>query len=809
MDKKQELVRGLGIWAASSVVVGTIIGSGIFLVANTMTRGVGTPGMVFFVWVFGGLLSLSGALAYAELGAMLPEAGGEYVYLREAYGPLWGFLYGWSQFLIMKTASIATLATGFALYFTFFFPGLNIKAVALVVIALLGAVNYFGVRTGGAVQTFFTVLKVVLILALVFAALLIGGGSWANLHTAVPIQSRLSGFVVALVAALWAYDGWNNISMAGGEVADPQRNIPRALVFGTLGVGVLYVLANVAYFYILPAAQVAASQRVAGDVARKFLGEWGGRGVALAAMVSMFAAINGSILSGSRVPFAMARDGVFFPALARVHSRYHSPHVAVVAQSVLAAAMALTGRYDDLFTYVIFASWIYYGLTAAAVFQLRRQHPEWARPYRTWGYPVLPALFGAISGALVVLTLREQAWWRSLLGLGIIALGVPAYLLGRRHARRAGTVALVLLCCCLAAAPQAAAGQEAASRRQDAGGRTQEAAVDRSPASRLLPNASGLLPTASRLLPSSGHELLLFTLNETTAIESLRDHVDRGTLLSPQWFATAKGGSLSGQPSQPLLEAARARGALLTPSVINRDFTPRTAAALLKSGAARARLARQLTEKARRFGFRGYVVDFENLPADPATRKRFAQFLGELRSSFQRAHLSLTVAVPPPSARNRQAFDYRSIGRLADRVVLMAYDEHGRLSEPGPIASYSWVEAALADMVGMVAPQKLLLGVAFYHRNWGGAETTAGSYSEAAALLEQNGAGWRWHPGYRAHWFDFEQSGRRHTVWVEDASSIADKLALARRYGVAGIAGWRLGQEDPRVWPLLRQFRTD
>jgi amino acid transporter/spore germination protein YaaH len=735
-----------------------------------MTRGVGTPAAVFFVWVFGGLLSLSGALAYAELGAMLPEAGGEYVYLREAYGPLWGFLYGWSQFLVMKTASIATLAAGFALYFTFFFPSLNLKAVAVIVVAVLGTVNYFGVRTGGAVQTFFTVLKVALIMALVVAALVIGGGHWANFSTAVPVGSRLSGFVVALVAALWAYDGWNNVTMAGGEVADPQKNIPRSLVLGTMGVGLLYVVANVAYFYILPAPQVAGAQRVAGDVARKFLGEWGGSAVALAAMVSMFAAINGSILSGSRVPFAMARDGVFFPALARVHPRYHSPHVAVIVQSVLAALMALTGQYDELFTYVIFASWIYYGLTGAAVFMLRRKHPEWPRPYRTWGYPVLPALFVAISGALVVLTLREQAWWRSLLGLGIIGLGVPAYLIGRRYARKAGIAAVVLVCVCSVGAP------------------TSRSAT-----------LAGLEAGAPR------SELLLFTLNEEAALDSLRQHVGRGTLLSPQWFAVSGGGALGGAPNAVLLEAARSRGVAVAPSVVNRDFSAQAAAAVLRSAPARSRLVNQLTAKARQYGFRGYVIDFENLPPDAAARKRFTQWMGELRAAFSPARLSLIVALPPPTTRQREALDYQAIGRLADRVVLMAYDQHGRFSDPGPIAGYEWVESALADIRALIPARKLLLGIAFYHRNWGGAEATSGTYNEAVALGRENRAEWRWHPEYRAHWFDFMERGRRHTVWIEDAASVAEKLALARRFGLAGVAGWRLGQEDPRVWLLLQQ----
>jgi spore germination protein YaaH len=299
----------------------------------------------------------------------------------------------------------------------------------------------------------------------------------------------------------------------------------------------------------------------------------------------------------------------------------------------------------------------------------------------------------------------------------------------------------------------------------------------------------------------------LFTLNEEAALDSLRQHVARGTLLSPQWFAVSGGGALAGAPNAVLLEAARSRGVAVAPSVINRDFSAQAAAAVLRSAPARSRLVSQLTAKARQYGFRGYVIDFENLPADPATRKRFTQWMGELRAAFSPARLSLIVALPPPTTRQRQALDYQAIGRLADRVVLMAYDQHGRFNDPGPIAGYEWVETALADIGALIPAHKLLLGIAFYHRNWGGAEATSGTYNEAVALGRENRAEWRWHPEYRAHWFDFMERGHRHTVWIEDAASVAEKLALARRFGLAGVAGWRLGQEDPRVWLLLQEFQ--
>ncbi|MBI3697176.1 MAG: amino acid permease, partial [Acidobacteria bacterium] len=330
---RTELLRTLGSWEAAAIVVGTVIGSGIFLVPKAMVLHVGSPGKVLLVWVAGGLLSLFGALTYAELAGALPEAGGEYVYLREAYGPLWSFLYGWTQFWVAKSGSIATLATAFAYYLANFFPPLEAvlfeiplpigpkggplvvtygQIFAMALILFLAGVNYQGVKLGGRIQAQVTALKVALILALVVLAALFGAGSARNFASSIPAAGGVSGWMAALVAALWAYDGWNNVNMVSSEIREPQRNIPRALIFGTLGVATLYILANVVYFFVLSASEVGLSDRVAAAVARKFMGTAGGGAVALAAMVSIFAALNGSILSGSRVPYAMARDGYFF-----------------------------------------------------------------------------------------------------------------------------------------------------------------------------------------------------------------------------------------------------------------------------------------------------------------------------------------------------------------------------------------------------------------------------------------------------------------------------------------------------------------
>jgi amino acid transporter len=454
-----ELKRDLGPWTAAAIVVGTVIGSGIFLVPRTMVQGVGTAKLVAVVWVVGGLLSLAGALSYAELAAAIPEAGGEYAYLREAYGPMWGFLYSWTQMWVAKSGSIATLATGFFVYLANFFPPLETvfyslplplgphggplelrygQVFAIVLILLLGLLNYCGVKVGGNVQVTVTALKLALIGFIVVAGLAYGRPHAALAGIAGHPAATLSffGFVAALVAALWAYDGWNNVSMVASEIRDPQRNLPRALVWGTAAVIGVYLLANAAYFHVLSAAEVGASQRVAAEMMRRIFGGPGAAAVSIAAMISIFAALNGSILSGARVPYAAARGGYFFTAIGRVHPKYRTPHVSILTLCAWSALLTLSGKYDDLFNLVIFASWILYGMTAAAVVVLRKKRPDLPRPYRTAGYPFVPILF-VLAAIILIFSTAVQRPRESAMGIGVIVIGLPFYFHWKKRPKRA------------------------------------------------------------------------------------------------------------------------------------------------------------------------------------------------------------------------------------------------------------------------------------------------------------------------------------------------------------------------------------
>jgi len=461
---RPELARDLGLSHAGAVVVGTIIGSGIFLVPTEMMQAVGSARVVYLAWVVGGLLSFFGALTYAELGAMKPQAGGEYVYVRDAYGPLPGFLYAWTWFLIAKPASIATVTTGLVRIletfpvFSFFsqacfshasfsqtsfshastshpFTVTYGQLVAIGATVLVSWLNYIGVRRAGEFQFLFTLLKVAIILGIVTVGFSYSGGTWANFTTEFAgAKGGVAGFFAALVAALWAYDGWNDLNMVAGEIRNPQRNIPLSLIWGVATVGALYILVNAAVQYVLPAAAVAGSERPASDAVALVLGHAGASLVSAGMAISMLVTLNGTIMSGARVPFATARDGYFFKAIAEVHPRFRTPSVAIVAQGALAITLLLLGgSFRQFFSLAIFAEWMFYMIAGSTVFVFRRQEPHAERPYRVWGYPVVPAVFVMVSAALLYYTFTDNL--KSSTGgcLAILA-GVPVfYFFARRR----------------------------------------------------------------------------------------------------------------------------------------------------------------------------------------------------------------------------------------------------------------------------------------------------------------------------------------------------------------------------------------
>ena len=426
------LVRVLGFTDVIGILVGTVIGSGIFIVPAAIAGHVQSPLLLLAVWATGGLLSFFGALSFSELGAAYPHAGGMYVFLREAYGRLVAFLFGWALFFVIDSGSIATLAVAFSSKYLPYFvplPAVGQKIVALSLIALLVAVNYFGPRSGARVQNALTAIKVSALVGVSICVFAFGNGDTRNWVTpaAPPWSSaQIAAFGVALVASLWAYKGWETVTFSAGEIRDPQRTLPLGLFAGTLVVLGLYMVANLAYLYVMPIATLAKSNRIAGDAMQAAVGPIGASIVAAAILCSIAGAANGNFLTTTRVFYAMAKDGLFFRQIADVHPKYHSPHVSIVATGVWSAILSLTGTFEQLYTYVIFGQWLFFGLTVAAVIVLRRARPGLERPYRTWGYPVTPLLFIAAAAFIAVNTLIAQ-FWQSIAGLGIILLGVPAY----------------------------------------------------------------------------------------------------------------------------------------------------------------------------------------------------------------------------------------------------------------------------------------------------------------------------------------------------------------------------------------------
>lgn len=465
-----ELIKGLRLLDCTTIVMGSMIGSGIFIVAAEIAREVGSPGLFLLSWVVSGVMTVAGAVTYGELAAMMPQAGGQYVYLREAFSPLFGFLYGWTLFLVIQTGTIAAVAVAFGKFLGFFFPWiseqnylLNLgsvtifghpvaltlstqQGIAIVVLLGLGVVNIFGLRTGAWIQNVFTVLKVGALVGLVVAGLwweahrtqaaVVHTSFWGNAHWGT---ATLTILAVSLVGPLFSSDAWNNVTFTGAEVKNAKRNLPLALLIGTAVVCSIYFLTNVIYVRALPftAIQHAPQDRVATAVMEAMVGPKGAALMAAAIVISTFGCINGMSLAGARVYYAMARDRLFFSQVGTVNPKHRTPAVSLLVQAVWASLLTLSGTYSELLDYVIFAVLLFYILTILGLFRLRRTRPDAPRPYRAWGYPVVPVLYIALA-LFIEWALLTNLPARSLAGLGIVAIGIPIYFLWHRRSLPAG-----------------------------------------------------------------------------------------------------------------------------------------------------------------------------------------------------------------------------------------------------------------------------------------------------------------------------------------------------------------------------------
>ncbi len=440
------LDRAIGPLAATLLVIGGIIGSGIFLTTGVMAATLPSASLLILAWVVGCLFAVFGALTYAEMSTMFPQSGGVYVFLREAFGTLPAFLYGWATLLVVLSGGVAAVAVGFADYFSYFFPALSSahivgelplgigtlriaasQIVAVSAIILLGGINYLGVRSGSGTNAVLTVAKVSGLALLPLFALFAAEATpaWTPVVPA-ELASPFAAFGVALIAVLWTTEGYYFMTYAAGEVRDPGRNLPRAMTIGLLAVMAIYVIVNVSYLYALPMEALRGTTRVAEAAATAMVGPAGATIIALTVLASTLGADAAVILGASRLFYAMAKDGLFFPAAAAVHPKYHSPHVAIVGLTVWSSLLALSGTYEQLFTYVVFVSVLFSLLGGLALFRLRRIMPDADRPYRVWGYPVVPALFMLGALYMVINTLAERPT-ESLAGLGLLVLGLPAY----------------------------------------------------------------------------------------------------------------------------------------------------------------------------------------------------------------------------------------------------------------------------------------------------------------------------------------------------------------------------------------------
>lgn len=454
--KKTELIRGLSLTAAVMIVAGSMIGSGIFRKPATMAGQLGSPELLLIVWVVAGIMTFIAALVNSEVSGMIDATGGQYVYFRKMYGDGFAFIYGWSILSVIQTGSQAAIAYVFGEYLGYFirypllpeawtnfsvfmpfvgyihpFMEFGPKAAAILSIILLTIINYIGVIFGGLVQTIITYIKIGSMLVLSILLLASGNGSTANLSSGFAIpQESVSGFIamlgLALSGAFWAYDGWNNVTFVAGEIKEPQRNVPKSLLYGTLIVLGVYLLINVAYLYILPVNVMAKSPLVAAEAAQEIFGPAGASIISIAVIISVFGALNGSILTSARVQFAMAKDGLFFNVLGKVHPRFGTPYTSLLLQGFWSAVLVLSGSFDTITDYVIFATWLFYMLGAVGVIVLRKKMPDTPRPYKVWGYPYVPVIFIVFSCLFLINSLISDSE-DAAMGLILILLGLPFY----------------------------------------------------------------------------------------------------------------------------------------------------------------------------------------------------------------------------------------------------------------------------------------------------------------------------------------------------------------------------------------------
>jgi APA family basic amino acid/polyamine antiporter len=451
------LVRAIGLGSAIMLVVGSVIGSGIFLTTGNMATSIPSASLLLAAWTLGGVLAITGGLTYAEMGAMFPRSGGVYVFLREAFGLLPAFLYGWAAMLVVISGGVAAVAVGFAEYVSYFVPELGLAQILLTMptglgtltisagqlvaassIVILGTINYVGVRSGNLVNFVLTVAKIAGLAALPIMAIVASRVDPVFVPVMPADVTRpVASFGVAMIAVLWTYEAWYFLTYAAGEVKNPQRNVPLALMIGILLLTTIYLVVNVSYMFALTIDEMKGVTRIAEKAASALVGPAGASFVALTVVVSTFGCNAGAILSGSRILFAMSNDRVFFPAAQRVHPKYRTPHVAIVGLTAWSTILALSGTYEQLFTYVMFASILFSVATGLALFRLRTTMPDHPRPYRTWGYPWVPAVFILGSTAFVLNTLIERPA-QSLAGLGLLALGLPVYWYWRRQPGETG-----------------------------------------------------------------------------------------------------------------------------------------------------------------------------------------------------------------------------------------------------------------------------------------------------------------------------------------------------------------------------------